>query len=216
MAFALDKYTATGGQTNFAITFSFITDPTHVVVTQNGATLTEGAGNDYTITGGNTVVLTSGATVGDLVNIRRSSGQAARLVDWTVPSTMVETDLDNDSLQAFYMSQEAIDIANDAFSKTTDLASWDAETLKITDVLDPTAAQDAATKQYVDDTVVALGNVPAPDNPGEDTYILQASGGAFDWANVLGANNTLTGDNTVSGTLTTFSGATVTFSGTTR
>jgi hypothetical protein len=65
------KYTATSGQTTFsgaddaANTLSYTVD--NIIVTLNGITL-EG-GTDYTATNGTSVVLTSGATVNDELNI---------------------------------------------------------------------------------------------------------------------------------------------------
>jgi hypothetical protein len=79
-------------------------------------------------------------------------------VDYTA-GALAEADLDNDSLQAFYMAQEAIDIANIAMGRDTS-DEWDAETILIHNVVDPVADQDAATKNYVDNAAIGVLGSP--------------------------------------------------------
>jgi hypothetical protein len=129
-----------------------------------------------------------------------------RLVDYASASTLTEEDLDNDSLQAFYMVQEAIDAAATALGLDSN-ELWDATSKKIINVADPTADQDAATKAYVDSVVIALGNVPGPGNPSEDNYVLTASAGSWSWAAITASSiaaGTITGTeiatNTIDGT----------------
>lgn len=64
---------------------------------------------------------------------------------------------------------------------------FDATAQKIINLLAPTAAQDAATKKYVDDSVTASGAVPAPI-AGDAGKVLSATGvGAFSWQAFLTA-----------------------------
>lgn len=156
MAFARDVYTATGGQTDFTITFPYQAEE-DVLVIQEGTTLTQTT--DYTFPNATTIRLVSGATNGDSVILQRSTSQSTRDVDFTA-GTLTEADLDNSALQVFYMAQESIDIANTKMGLTSDDASWDAESKKITSVTDPTADQDAATKSYVD--LAASGTLASP------------------------------------------------------
>ena len=180
MAFARDSYSASGGQTDFTITFDYIL-AAHVVVTSNGTTLTNAAGaGNYTIVSTTTVRLGTGATASDRVVVTRSTSQATALVDFTVPSTLVEADLDRNALQMLFMAQEAIDIANNSITlDTTD--NFTAASKRIKDLATPTATTDATTKAYVDAISAAAANVPTPDNPGDDNKPLVASAGAFDW-----------------------------------
>lgn len=158
MAFARDVYTATSSQTDFNISFNYLQE-SHVVVSVDGVEQTQGSSDDYTIVSSGTVVrFNSGRTSGETVVLQRNSGQSSRITDYTA-GPLAEADLDNDSLQAFYMAQEAIDIANIAMGLDTN-EEWDAETKPINNVTDPTDAQDAATKNYVDG--VALGSFPSP------------------------------------------------------
>lgn len=66
---------------------------------------------------------------------------------------------------------------------STNITQWDAKTSIITAVSTPTANTHAANKSYVDGAINGAGDVVAPANPSEDTYILVASGGTFTWQN---------------------------------
>ena len=145
MAFARDVYTATGGQTDFTISFPYL-DDAHVTVSQNGTTLTEVT--HYTFPNATTVRLVTGATAGDTVVLKRATSPGTRLVDYTA-GVLVESDLDTDSLQGFYLAQESSDTADLALG-LDNANNWDAENKRITNVAEPTALSDAATKSYVD------------------------------------------------------------------
>lgn len=75
--------------------------------------------------------VTPGAS--DEVVVVRETSRDSRLVDYTQPSILTEEDLDADSLQAFYMSQESIDQANvataTANATTSNVESAEAATL---------------------------------------------------------------------------------------
>jgi hypothetical protein len=114
MAFARDSYTATGGQTDFTISFPYLADA-DVNVSVNGTALDQDADADtgsFQIVASTTARIGAGLTLGDAVVITRTTSQSTRLVDYASGSTLTEEDLDDDSLQAFYMAQEAIDDAN--------------------------------------------------------------------------------------------------------
>lgn len=180
MAFARDVYTAVAAQTDFTISFAYI-DETHVTVYKDGVLQTSGAGNDYTIVSTTIVRFNSGLTGGETVVLQRATSQTVRLVDYATASTLTEEDLDNDSLQAFYMSQESIDIANTAIVLDGS-DQWDFQNKASTNVPTPTAGDAVASKDYVDSIMAAAGNVPNPDDPGDDNYVLKASGGTYTWA----------------------------------
>ncbi len=205
MAFARDSYSATGGQTDFTITFDYLL-AAHVVVTDDGVTLTNAAGaGNYTIVSTTTVRLGTAASASDRIVITRSTSQATALVDFTVPSTLVEADLDENAKQMLFMAQEAIDIANNSITfDTTD--NFTASSKRIKDLATPTATTDATTKAYVDAIVAAAGAVPTPADPGDDSKALTASGGTFAW-NVLGTAGGGTGAITAAAALTALAAA---------
>ena len=101
----------------YNIPFSFL-DSSHIKVSANGVILSE-----YTISG-TTLTITASSYEGDVVIYRESPGstQATRntpenqYVDFANGSVITEADLDNSTLQAIYVSQEAMDKALDAES----------------------------------------------------------------------------------------------------
>jgi hypothetical protein len=158
MAFARDVYTATASQTDFTITFPYQAEE-DVTVTQNGSTV---ATDDYTFPNATTVRLDTGATLSDTIVLQRSTSQTARDVDFTA-GPLTEADLDNALIQVFYMAQEAIDQAEITLGKDAS-ELWDATSIRIINVADPTSDQDAATKAYTDAAIDAavLGNLTTP------------------------------------------------------
>lgn len=147
MAYSTLTYSSLDGATNqFDVTFPYIS-ASHVIVTVDGSATT-----DFTWLTTSRIQLTSTPGSGATVIISRTTSRNARLVDYQTGSILTEDILDTDSLQAFYMSQEAIDITDDTIQKSTSTAQWDATSLRLTNVADPTGAQDAATKNYLEST----------------------------------------------------------------
>ena len=108
--FARDGFIATNAQTAFTISFSFEANG-DINLSSNGTELTQasGAGN-YTVSG-TTATLGTAATTGDVIRIWRTTSQATRSTVYASPPAPTDTDLNTDSLQAFYMAQEAMDAA---------------------------------------------------------------------------------------------------------
>jgi hypothetical protein len=103
MANSKVQYTADGTTQSFAVTFEYINSD-HVSVTVDGSAATFSFNNSSEIT------ISSPTLAGsELVLIKRSTSPTARLVNYVDGSNLSETDLDTDSLQAFYLAQEAID-----------------------------------------------------------------------------------------------------------
>ena len=159
MAFARDTYTASASQTDFTITFPYIAN-TDIDVYVDGTLKT--VTTDYTFPDTTTVRFGAGLVGGEVVLVTRTTSQATRLVTYTAGS-LLTNDLNNDSLQAFYMAQEAIDTTLASMNLNA-AEHWDAETKLINLVVDPVSDQDAATKKYVDDSVTtaATGTLGSP------------------------------------------------------
>ena len=138
------SYTANGSTGTFAITFSFI-DSTHVKVFLDGVSTTA-----FSVSGSN-VVMNSNPSNGVVVLIKRETPTDARLVDFQDGSVLTESDLDKSADQNFFIAQEINDESQSAM-KLDNSDRFDALNKRIINVADPTAGQDAVTKNYLENT----------------------------------------------------------------
>ena len=143
-------YTATGGQTSFAVPFPFI-DSAHIKVDING---TNTAAFTYN-SGTTSVVLTSGATGGDKVKVwretpGRTDSAKILLVDFQDGSVLSESDLDKVTQQLLYLAQEAEETGASSLPVDWD-GHYDAQEKRIKRIqASPVDGQDVASKSYVD------------------------------------------------------------------
>lgn len=151
MANTYVDYTATAAQTDFAFSFPYLED-SHVVVEIDGVvkTLT----TDYTIvtTPSKKIVLTSGATAGQVVRVRRDSNADGSnpFVDFVNGSVLTEDALDKSYLHNLYLNEEIGELNEASLQKAVGGTQWDAKSLRLTNLADPTDPQDAGTKNYID------------------------------------------------------------------
>lgn len=143
MAYSRVYYPADGVTKDFTFSFSYI-DKEHVKVYLDGVLVT-----NWVWLTDNTIRFATAPTSG-VVQIRRSTSVSARLVDYTNPSSLNEADLDRDSLQAFYLAQEAIDETESTISENVVNAQFTAKNKRITNVADPVNSQDAVTKAWAE------------------------------------------------------------------
>lgn len=161
----LDSYTATGGQTEFTVTFPFFTDASlKVYLTPNGQTADDATDiltltTDYTVTGAGNVegatkkiTLTagsypSGATAGDTVVIRRDE-PIARTSDLAAQGDFSsETYNDEQDIVIMILQQLEEALGRTLVGEVTG-GPFDALSRRIINVADPTANQDAATRSW--------------------------------------------------------------------
>lgn len=138
-----NTYNGDGVNQDFTVSFPYI-DRSHVSVTVDGLAVTFNWLTD-------TMIRTDTAPkLNAFVRIGRSTSQGERLVDYNVPSTLTEDDLDRDSLQAFYMAQEALDNASLALTINNASGVFDALNLPIRNVGTAVEASDAVNQAYGD------------------------------------------------------------------
>jgi hypothetical protein len=144
MALSFQQYSGDGANRNFPVGFSYISR-LHVSVTIDGTPAAFAWLNPQLIQ----TVATPG--YGQVVEVRRTTPRDTVLVDFVDGSTLTETDLDTATLQTFFLSQEAFDIAGGTLGITSD-GSYSANNRRISNVRDPVDNQDAVTKRWVVDT----------------------------------------------------------------
>lgn len=142
MPYSNAVYTGNGATTQFTVPFPYIRKE-HVFASLNYANTA------FTWVNDTTVQISPAPANGVRVEVRRVTPVTNPLVDFTDGSTLVAADLDTNYLQQTYVNQEQDDqirlgVYVDANGNLT------AGNQRIQDVANPTSAQDAATKNYVD------------------------------------------------------------------
>jgi prefoldin subunit 5 len=161
---------------------------TDVTVTINGVTKT--VTSDYTYnSAGTQITFTSAPASNAAIEIRRTTSQTSRLTDYASGSVLTEDDLDTDSTQGFFMSQEAIDDAGDKISLDNADFQWSAGSKRIKNITDPTGAQDAATKNYLENTWLTPANKTALTTVNANIANINAVNSNASNVNTVSANN---------------------------
>ena len=139
-------YTADGSQTNFSIPFDYLR-PSFVHVFVNDAEVSEG----FTIS--NRMVMFDSAPAKDaVVRIYRNT-PTTRLVSWADASILKAIDMTIAEVQQLHILEEASD-----WSKTNSIVLdeesgvWQGRKCRVSNVADPTEAQDVVTKNYLENT----------------------------------------------------------------
>ncbi len=165
MANTFEDYTVSTSTSLFNITFEYL-EEAHIVVEIDGVIQ---ATSTYSIVAGspNKVSLNTPVTSG-VVRIRRDSNadSDAPFVDFVNGSVLTETDLDKSYRHNLYLNEEIGNLNQQSLQKQAGANPevWDAKTLKLVNVADPTLVQDAVTKNYVDtqisNTVTGSSSLP--------------------------------------------------------
>ena len=139
-------YTADGSQTNFSVPFDYLR-PSFVHVAVNDAEVSEG----FTIS--NRMVMFDSAPAKDaVVRIYRNT-PTTRLVTWADASILKAIDMTIAEVQQLHILEEASD-----WSKTNSIVLdeesgvWQGRKCRVSNVADPTEAQDVVTKNYLENT----------------------------------------------------------------
>ena len=137
-------YTADGSQTNFSVPFDYLR-PSYVHVAINDAEVSEG----FTISN-RMVMFDSAPTKDDAVHIYRST-PTTRLVSWADASILKAIDMTIAEVQQLHILEETND-----WTKTNSIVlndegnAWQGRNYRVSNVSDPTEAQDVVTKHYLD------------------------------------------------------------------
>ena len=137
-------YTADGSQTNFSVPFDYLR-PDFVHVAINDAEVSEG----FTIS--NRMIMFDSAPAKDsIVHIYRNT-PTTRLVSWADASILKAKDMTISEVQQLHILEEASD-----WSKTNSIVLdeesgvWQGRKFRVSNIADPKDAQDAVTKNYID------------------------------------------------------------------
>lgn len=169
-------YTAAGTVNEaFPTVFRFF-DSSDVIVMANGVLQIEGT--NYTVFGGSGIagfVRWEGSpTTGHTIVLTRRR-----------PATQTHNYLENDSFPAETHEATVDKIAMATAARMglliVDPRKWDAASKIVANVTDPTAAQDAATKAYVDSLVLTGVALPTPLDPADDDKFLRANAAITSW-----------------------------------
>ena len=154
MANSFVRYTGNGSTTQYAVSFSY-RDQADVTVTINGVATTAFTWNSA----GTQITFSSPPANLSAIEIRRKTSQTSRLVDYAAGSVLTENDLDTDSNQAFFMSQEAIDDAGDVIKLDAANFQWDVQSKRLTNVADPVNNNDAVNKGFISTNLANITTV---------------------------------------------------------
>ena len=144
MANSFVRYTGNGSNRAYAINFSYrSTDDLSTLVAGSAVTA-------YVLdSAGTTLTFDVAPANGAAIEIRRTTSQTAKLVDYVSGSVLTENDLDTDSDQSFYMSQEALDKAGDVIVLDSADFNWDGQSKRLKNIATPVDNTDAVNKAYI-------------------------------------------------------------------
>jgi len=189
-------HTGDNSTTSFAFSFPYL-DDSHVVVqvdqasVAGGAFVTKTLTTDYTIqtSPSSAIIFNSAPATGDRIRIKRDSASNTALVDFENGSVLTEVELDRAYLHNLYLNEEIAEGSGKDVMTKNSAGNFEADLAKIVDVADPTLAQDAATKNYVDTEITTERTARVADVDAEETARIAA-----DALKVAKAGDSMTGE----------------------
>jgi hypothetical protein len=142
MALSYEQFFGTGSQKLFTFAFDYLSRA-HVKASVNGVNV------PFNWVGTYSVELPTVPGPNSVVELRRITPRVERLVRFTDGSTLVATDMNTSTLQAFFLAQEAFDQGAASMAVTED-GQYSAQTRRITQVANPVNAQDVVTKGWAE------------------------------------------------------------------
>lgn len=142
MTFALERIEYSGGFQPLPVPFPYI-DREHVTVSVNG-----GAFSEYTWLNDQMIVPYMEIPAGAIVEVKRTTPNIERIVDFQDSSMLSEIDLDLDSTQLFYLIQESSDASDRALQQDV-YGNWDAKGYRIVNAGWPIGYNDVVTVGYL-------------------------------------------------------------------
>lgn len=150
------SYEATAGQTDFLITYDYISTA-HLQVFIDGVETTA-----FTVGSDSIMVLDVGALDGEVVTIQRTTPTTGLLTNFASPSSVRSGEIRTGFRQLLFIAQEILSSSLLGLRKTVNELAWNAEGLPLSSLGTPVAGDDAATKTYVDNLAAAEGVLPEP------------------------------------------------------
>jgi hypothetical protein len=188
MAYARLAYTCDGTATQFPITFEYVLQG-HVEVRLDDVVLTDGL--DYFWPNEGVVEFYSAPAIGSSLLLTRKTAQGTRLVDYQTGGILSEEILNTDSIQTFFMAQEALDIAELTMGKEgTD--NWDAQTRRLKNLALPVEPDDAVPLRFMQSEYSNVTAVKANEvninTVAEDITNVNTTAGSIDNVNLVGGS----------------------------
>jgi hypothetical protein len=152
------SYEAGLGQTDFQITFPYISDA-HIQVFVDGAGTT-----DFTISSEGLMSLDAMVhtiLAGDVINIVRSTPTADLIATFASPSSVRSGEILTGFRQLLYIAQEILAVSLTGLLKSLSGTRWNAESLVLENLGEPVSGDHATTKAYVDNLAAQSGVLPA-------------------------------------------------------
>jgi len=151
MAYSYVDLVASAGQQNFTFAIPYLSRD-NITVFKNGVLLATPA--NWTFLMAQVVRLTVGATLNDIIRVKRTTPIAEPIVDYSNGSVLGEADLDATALQTLFSAQEVADSQADNIHMNASL-QWDALGFPIINLGLPVDVDDAARKGEMDATEAA-------------------------------------------------------------